>query len=706
MSRKFLILFIYLLSITTFAKVTITTSGGVALGAYKGGYHQYLIEFLKLNKIKVSNIGGASAGGINSYLSLDNYCNPENPKNFESSYWDLWVNLGINDLYSPDKVTATSLFNRDSTEKVISKLEEKFNRGYPKSCNIVLTIPVTSLKIFNNFNHEKVYSPSIKNYFAIRLKGNGLGKIPTLTNVNLHQSTNAQLFLPFSKEAKNNFSLLRKVLYATSAFPIAFSPVSIPVCQGKSVKSCKKADAKERYYVDGGILDNAPLDLTEIYIKDRFPKTYKKDIKHIYVNTSNFSFTKLNPETDMHKANSSIASLLGYQLFNLLEVLRDYEEEKMFETDISVVERTQVGSSILPPISSPLYAFFGFFEKDFREFDFYLGEHDSKFLLEKYYKNATFPKLKNNPLNTCLNVLRKAKVTKKEKLDCQKSYQIMDKNIQALFKVSIQKANTFCHDPKVKSIKRFKEVCYFYHNNKIADLTDNNLYDVESKKNTSSELGIIIDSLSYYDFDFKDLNKKYSSIRSPKTKIYKNMHSILSKFETKQPDDQQTILNLIDTKILETIDTVPPETLIFTNIGTEFEVGVSKMFLQLDKRISFVGSVYIDGLVSYLGREDIETSITPTIGFNVDTFGFSTLDSRLGLGYQIGMKHRKSAKAQIVDCSYTNSTKNCKGAVHFGNISFKLYRRVNLKLSLGYYHKNLNSIVPSFSNILLGFNFF
>ena len=60
--------------------VGITISGGVSLGAYEAGFSYYLTETLKANQtteFRPKYYTGASAGGINSLLSLIESCSYE-----------------------------------------------------------------------------------------------------------------------------------------------------------------------------------------------------------------------------------------------------------------------------------------------------------------------------------------------------------------------------------------------------------------------------------------------------------------------------------------------------------------------------------------------------------------------------------------------------------------------------------------------------
>ncbi len=690
------------------AEVTITTSGGVALGSYKAGYHYYLTNALKKNKIPVISVAGASAGGITSYLTFDNLCRENNETPEDSLYWKMWVNTGLDEIYNKSKVTKISLFHRDGMKLHLDELQKRFINGYPKTCKMVLILPVTNLDIYNQFRDKRVSSPSIKNYFVIELQGHGIGT--SVKNIILDGKTNTQRLLPFGKQPEDNFELIKKVLYATSAFPVAFEPVPIPNCTTE-VKKCSFQTAKVDYFLDGGILDNAPLDLSDAFLKLMTPKTYRKNIQHIYINTSNVAFVPLIANVPIEEKTANLTSLLSSQISNVVEIARNQEETHLVQSDSSILDRSLVGSTILPPMSSPLFAFFGFFDKSFREYDFYLGMHDARTLLkEKLAASAKdLPPLPDSQLNRCFDLFRREVWSETEVKACQLPSKATHPNMKKALQVSILRAWNFCQSDISKKEQRFDKVCRF-HRSMDVPLNVTEIEEFKGKPSTSvDDISYIISALDHYEFDFGDLDKNYGYLNSSSTKIHQVLRRILDELEKKQPLEDRAIISILDSRILTPIDEVAPEFTTFTNIGTAFEVGASKAFLGFSKDIHFTSSLLFQGLETFLSKEKDRFGVIPTIGLEIDPDFFHLTSLNFRFGIQYGYQFLSNTNSESPDCSSVHkdySGKDCKGEVAILNTSILFLERLNLKISLGYYNKSEDAFPPNFAHLMIGYHFF
>lgn len=698
MSKYLVTLIIFLPTVICFAKesITLTTSGGVSLGSYKAGYHYYLLNFIKQNDIKVIEIGGASAGGMNSLLSVDYLCNEKSVEKESSLYWKFWINTGINELFDKRKVTKRSVFHREAGNEVFKKLYSHFKKGYSKNCNITLSIPVTNLKSFNRYNDQRIYSPSIKNYFVIKIKGNGIGNPVELSNVIIDQSTNDQRLLPLGNNIEENFKLLQKVIYATSAFPIAFEPVEIPVCI-VSQKLCNLKSARQEFFIDGGILDNAPLDLA---IKSS--QTLKNNaVKHLYINTSNYAFKTLSSAHSYDEINKDLGPLIFNHISNVFSIARANEEAKLLEGNLSILDSVQLGNTVLPTMSSPLYAFFGFYDQSFRVFDFNLGMHDAKIMLEKYYMSGkySFLQLETSKMNICLDALREPK--NKSLLEkCIKAKE--NPTTDSLLQIAILRAFNFCHKKDSYNEKRFDKLCEIHRDNKSPIFINKKTAPYNLKKNIE-DIDLIFDSLDYYNFDFKDLNQKYGNLSSSRTKIHQATKEILNQLEEKQSDGGSAVLNMIDSEVLGYIDNISPDFSFYTNIGSAFEVGISKTFLGISKSFSIDASLYSEGFESYFSRDkDILISI-PAIG---PSYSPNFLD--LGkIKFKFGMQYgRHYTNNPICENEDKVLEKNCEGEIYFFNTMVSIFDRINLKLALGYEEQFFKGNEPSQAYFLVGYNFF
>lgn len=215
------------------SKTAIVTSGGVSLGSYKAGFLLRLTQFISqsnsVNSIDI--LSGASAGSLNSLLTVDALCNSQNSHFDESLYYKMWVPVGINELFSPDEVKSTSIFHRKGSNDILNALKERFRKGYALHCKKTLIIPITRTEIFNTIKDKRAYTPGLRNFVVVSIKGNGENKPVSFENEILKTNSNDQVALPFTQDFDENFEIVRSVIFASTAFPIAFSPVKLKICE-------------------------------------------------------------------------------------------------------------------------------------------------------------------------------------------------------------------------------------------------------------------------------------------------------------------------------------------------------------------------------------------------------------------------------------------------------------------------------------------
>lgn len=110
--------------------LALTTSGGVSLGSYQSGllyFSNQIVKFGQKHELKL--VTGASAGGINSLLSIFDVCSLKNSSPHESIFWRSWIPLGIDTLYLPEKVGRYNLLSRDQVEKILDIMENQWKKG-------------------------------------------------------------------------------------------------------------------------------------------------------------------------------------------------------------------------------------------------------------------------------------------------------------------------------------------------------------------------------------------------------------------------------------------------------------------------------------------------------------------------------------------------------------------------------------------------
>ncbi len=382
-------------------ELSLTISGGVSLGSYEAGY-LYLSTQTILHtkgKYRLRLLTGASAGSVNAIIAAINSCRPPNYDPRHDLGWGVWVGLGFDDLFDPAEVGPTNVFSRVELEHAVEHLRRTWNEGLPSDCDVVVGVSATRLRSYPVALNEDLSLPRQEEKFVIQIRGLGPGVPPAIGNYVNVRSGLPQALLPFrANGAREDFDHLRNLLFASSAFPLAFAPQRLDYCvtdpQDPETWECK-LPSRHDLFVDGGVFDNNPLRLAaEIasygLVYDEHGRGAWTDLKlgefedlrPIY---EDLIYQYLDPDTtsypDMEwtstEGEPSTLGFLGALLGELVGTARSKELYTLAEEHPEVLRRLFVTHRNFPTMSGLLAAFLGFFEREFREFDFYLGMYDA-----------------------------------------------------------------------------------------------------------------------------------------------------------------------------------------------------------------------------------------------------------------------------------------------------------------------------------------
>jgi len=204
------------------------------------------------------------------------------------------------------------------------------------------------------------------------------------------------------KDGEVLFDGLVDALFASTAFPGAFPPQAVRTCirgGGKEPPTCPEADAQSDLYVDGGVFDNTPVRLATRYAAaglradesgeyrlidrpDLSRRTIPERLAIAYVSTEARTFPTSSDQIEKAQAET-ILSVAGQVGGSFLTTARAKNLVYVQEDTPEVFDRLLVPKRHLPAASSPFGAFFGFFERELREFDFTLGLYDGRKLTEE-----------------------------------------------------------------------------------------------------------------------------------------------------------------------------------------------------------------------------------------------------------------------------------------------------------------------------------
>ena len=359
-------------------------SGGVSLGAYEAGYNWAMIKML--NKIRhqgnlvepdLRSVTGASAGSINALLSAMYWCQkdsvPLHNSVEDNLFYETWVNLGIEDLaiMGEDLDNKSSLFTWKGLAKKGDLIIEHLKKPiFQKNCEVPLGVAVTKAKPIV----EKISGINVKNQnFSVPLvfkEKNGQGIVE---NKILPESTDFYLSIPGIEKDRHK---LINLLFASGAFPAAFQQIKLDYAY--------KGKNHSAYFIDGGLYDNVPLDLT-IALDD-------KATDFIFINPSN-----IRKEIVVEEVEGKEVLPVGFISSNLVPVFDSFDimqSMKLYDAINNNFRHNSnkklILSSRYHPITGKFLAHFAaFLDQNFREYDYYVGVYDAIYHLADSLKRRS-----------------------------------------------------------------------------------------------------------------------------------------------------------------------------------------------------------------------------------------------------------------------------------------------------------------------------
>jgi hypothetical protein len=382
--------------------VALTVSGGVSLGAYEAGYLYYSLAAQRANPglSRVLVATGASAGSVNALLSLRASCTGTSLDPRQSLFYRVWVPMGLKQLFRPDGANPLAAFSQDTLVKVGSLVEEELARGMPEDCDVVLGIVAS--RVSPRLLHaasDRLKVPVTEEHFTVRIRGRGPGRMPLLTNYVDADDEDSQALLPEGPDGAVPFVHLLDAVIASTSFPIAFPPRPVTHCvvetKGKTRPFCPEGSATTALFVDGGVFDNSPLRLGATLAAGGLRRSpdgalnwrEAPGLQDPGAPPVGLAFAFLSADaaafpdqlaSSAATGDPSILPLLIKEMGGFVNSARSRELYLLVQDYPETAANLIYPRRHLPAASSPMYAFFGFFDRGFRSFDFDLGMYEAR----------------------------------------------------------------------------------------------------------------------------------------------------------------------------------------------------------------------------------------------------------------------------------------------------------------------------------------
>jgi predicted acylesterase/phospholipase RssA len=380
--------------------VSLTIRGGVSLGAHEAGLTLYALSFLRDEAhVPLRIVTGASAGSLNALLAVLGSCGEGADAPERSIFWRTWIPMGFDKLSVPGAATALGAFSREGLLEGAARIEAAWQAGLPESCDLVLGIAATRTEARRAHMAGGVIElPSMEDKFAIRIQGRGAGRAPRATNYAVRAGTERLLATDAAGEI--SFDAIRDLVVASMSVPVAFGPYPLATCDARTAKvpgACPAAEASSSSYVDGAIFDSAPIRYAVAIARTGLEAGPDRGLGLRAERTATrpavpdgVLFAFLDPEATAYPTIAEVADRAAPAIIAALQDLaagfvdsaRAKELTVLLEEDPEIADRVLVPRRNFPAASAPLLAFLGFFETEFRIFDFTLGMYDGLRALE------------------------------------------------------------------------------------------------------------------------------------------------------------------------------------------------------------------------------------------------------------------------------------------------------------------------------------
>jgi predicted acylesterase/phospholipase RssA len=723
--------------------ISITVSGGVSLGAYEAGLLHYALIWVRDNaaRAEVKQVTGASAGSVNSVLSMFAQCGAPKDAPSESLFWNVWVPLGLDQLFIPGKTSKQSAFSRAWFEQTADELEKRWDQGFRPSCDLVLGFSATrvvprNVRVGNAEGTLTV--PRIEERFLLRVQGRGPGKLPRLTNYTEKTGIGDPLLLPEDEKGEIPFRALRDLLFASTAFPVAFAPVELAHCvavhEPGKVPRCPQATASRALFVDGGLFDNTPLALAVsnaaaglrdtpdggVRWLDRADASTSKlpsNVTFVYLETDVTAY-QVARRSDVASSDPSLMDLLGNVTGAFLTTARSKNLYTLVEQMPGASERIRATARHFPAASSPMMAFLGFFEKEFRRYDFYLGMYDARRLITERFVPQTgraaetfaFPEVRGAGSSdwralVCLRALfdgdgDAAAVCAGDDLG----------DIRALAQVSLERLYEACRHPVAPQLPPITHAQCRAANEGgepaivpgVRPLPPGTSW---RKDATESEIQWVVRLLSGHGFHFRDLAAERPE--EALAKIRMRMGDVVEATAKQQPGWERPVIRRTGLMAANALLYVPYQNRLWVALGRELELGYGRSFTTAPgvwSRLKLDVGLQIPGIYTILSSDELVWGLLPFAGASFRLPGFESQAFQLNAVGHAGFLFSKGDDFNGKPCA-TNGRPigSCSGWSIQGGLSAEALEVLFFRLLLEWYSPGSRWAVAPMIGVQLGF---
>lgn len=708
--------------------LALTISGAVSLGSYEAGLLHYLVETMRLNPglRDLRLVTGTSAGSSNGLLAILEHCGPPPGSPRASLFWKTWIGVGLRELAGPgEPVGALGAFSRKALLEQAGRIEEAWRRGLAESCDVVIGISATrAAPRYVHMAPEHLFLPRIDEQFALRVQGRGPGAVPRLTNYVDPAWDGDQLLLPEGEDGEVPFSALRDLLLASLAFPGAFEPQPLAHCvvaRGSAgLRRCSAESARTEPFLDGALLDNTPLRfavrLARAGLREEpgggarwadAPRLGSSEtpagLLFAYVSPTVIGY----PGEEQPLPPSSRPEMLAH----LSRVFGSFVDAALARNLLSLVEdEPAIGARVAVPVRSvpaagtPLGAFFGFLEEEFRQFDFHLGMYEARRMIagdgEQRWPARAFPEEAGPPEDwRPLACLRAVLDGAGQAASACAGDELADFRI--LLQASLERLWDRCTREDGLEAAPMHGRCRAAHAGEPLPLVPGvrPLEGPSRQRPAEGHAAHVIRLLAGHGFWFRDHGLSRRQAMEGPAAIRRQLIATGKAVSGRQPVADGVILDTLVALSADSIIYVPPRNSVWVALGRDVELGYSHGFFDAfteGRWFRLHGAVQLNRLGQAISSDPGPLSVTLLGGAELLPPRISTTRVQLGLllrgGWQLSALDGFGARACPEPDSDTLGT--CSRPLLQGGLVAALFERVRLHFLGAWYPRHASNRRP------------
>ena len=724
--------------------LAITVSGGVSLGAYQAGFLYYLSETIKQNPdlLEFKVLTGASAGLINSLLALMSVGGEPEPDPAETQFYQTWTELRWDELFDVDQAPIFAISSRKVMRELGEAVRGQWSHGLDPSVDIVMGATATRMKSVQTELSDGLTVARQEEKFVFRVRGRGIGKEPLVTNYADPSHVLSQPVLPFRNPelegpatGRENFDVLLDIMFASSSLPMIFEsqhiafcntePGGVPEDQIEEHLYCEEPDHVGEF-ADGALLDKWPLRLAYRtcragLVNDQDGNLSWRDVPDLdrseppddrlfflYIDPDDASYPPLPPPTaeGLRGEDDEVGLFKQLGLFfgGYLVSNQARELYTLVEEHPDVRDQMTLAARDLPSASGLLANFFGFFDREFRRYDFYLGMRDARMFVEGQLRERVIrsagadleielPEPADDEGSQswgpyrCLSWFLDGEQRFAGSCDGEEL-----EDFRILLQVSLDRLYDHCRrlpDDEPIQHRRCSDARAGASPPRVPGVDNHIGDDFWISEDGETEFGYVMRLLEGYEFHFEDIGLERGEARRAMSLIREELLRLVDAFGKKLPWGERQSVRVLAKPAVNFFKYAPPRMIVYLTAGKGAEVGTSVTGTWIPSRWFRLNmGLQMQGLVQLVSETPNVFTLTPLFGFELEIprINGPMIQTRGGLrvGYQLSTEdgfHNRKCDSEW----FAGDSVRCSAPVFQGFVALSFYERIRVQLGLEWF---------------------